>query len=1270
MFIMPTKTRPKRWRQFTALAVAGLVANSAHATIPVNQNPLTLSNNVPGNVVITPSVEFPTVMSMANIGAFNPDQTYGGYFDADKCYDYDPHGQFPTDTPAAQTAEPRGMVGYFVPRSWAKSSPASCNKLWSGNFLNWAGTQTIDTFRSVMTGGFRIVDEPDRTVLEKARHTGQTNTGYGLIGGDKHLVQNETPANQQFFATRLLGLGNKMYFVAADSNAYSPKPGVNLSLQTLLDNPALSASWGARNSINGVEAYTGQKIEPFHVYAINLDVLVCQPGLLEQNCTRYQSQYKPEGLIQKYANIFTYSVFGYLNIPNQLQDGAALRAAQKFVGPNTVDPVTGLHSNPRREWDPATGVFIRNPNPEDANSTSASIGASIKDSGVINYINKFGQMTTAGDKTYDSVGEMYYAAVRYLKNQRPVASYSDMTTYSNDLPYIKADGFPVITRWQDPMKYTCQKNFILGIGDTNTWNDKNLPGNLGNHSNEPPTPPEVLADHSVDVSKATNQIAKIDGIQISTPFTGLGNSAFMAGLAFDSHTRDIRPDLAGDQFVSTFWVDVAEYQRLQGMATNQYQLTAKYGGFRVPSRFDPYSFTGPMPQSWWSSTGDTIQTTAGQQARPDNFFEGGNAIAMRKGFSQAFALIESQNVGSQSSLSLNSSLLTRNSTVYQASYQEGRWSGSLKAYAINPTTKSINNTPLWDAANAMPPFGQRRIYTVVKGKYVPFDNAHVTGNGWTPQIVDYLLGDTSHETRNGGALRDRGTTLGDVVNSQPIYVGKPDATKFAGQTFTGSNKYAQFASDSSASDRRAVVYLAANDGMLHSFDAATGVERYAFMPGSLLEAQYTPALLAQPNYGSSLNPHRYFNDGQITVADAYFRGQWHTVLVGTTGRGETMAVYALDVTDPDNVQLLWEINADNSPYLGQITGRPIVTQTASGWEVIFGNGYNSRTGSSALLSVALDGRKNPKVEVIVAGSGPDNGLSTPTILIDPPSAGLATTAYAGDIQGNIWKFDLDGKHSGAQLVFKTQADASGVHQPVTSALLLGKDLNSGHLWAFFGTGRYLGTLDLSNHQTQSWYGLILDQDLPVLQSNLVQRSILSETAGVQGDPNAKPPVVPVNPARTLSLGTLGDMEGKSGWFMNLTSPVNGTEGERMTLGNQFNNQLLIGATQIPDTHDPCAPGGRGWIMAVNPFTGTNPTGAFFDLNNDGAVDSQDLIHFQGKATPAGGIGFASQTGSPAFSGSVMMVNQNGTLQSRQVSPPAAANQVRISWREIVNQRGE
>lgn len=1252
----------KGWLQpVVALLLIGMALPTVQADVAIDQVPLTLSNNVPGNLVLTPSVEWPTVMSMSNLGSsFNASKNYGGYFDPNKCYTYDANGVIPTTTPAPQMANPKGEDGYFVPDSVSNTSPATCSGEWSGNFLNWAATQTIDTFRSVMTGGYRVVDTTTTTVLEKARHTGQTGTGALDITNSSSTVVGATPSPSGFkyFSTKLSGLGNKMYFVSSKISKPDDINGDAQTLRYLLNNPAKSIG-------GGVVAYDPSKpIKEGVVYSVNIDVLVCKPGLLESNCVKYGSNYKPEGLIQKYSKTLTYSVFGYLNISKELQDGAALRAQQNFVGPFTYDPINGVQANPNQEWDPNTGVLIQNPDPSAATSTTAATGATITDSGVINYINKFGEMTNSNDKSYDPVSEMYYAAIRYLKDQGPVASYSNITTYADGTPYKMADGFPVITSWNDPMKYACQKNFILGIGDANTWDDKNLPGNTVT-TMEPAVPPEVTADTTVNVTTATQRVASIEGITIPTPFTGRNNSAYIAGLAFDAHTKDMRPDLSGTQTASTYWVDVEENQQLYGMSKNQYLLATKYGGFSVPSGFNPATYTGPMPLSWWSTTGDTLATSSGSQPRPDNFFEGGNAAAMRTGLTNAFSAIYNANQGSTSSLALNSSQLQTGSTTYQASYTEGTWTGALKAFSIDPTTKTVAGAPLWDAALVMPAYTSRSVYTLVGGNYKAFNSTNVSGNGWSTNVVNYLLGQNTYELKNSGTYRNRTTALGDIINGQPIYVGAPNPNLFSGQTFTGSTSYSSFATGS-ASTRTPVVYVTANDGMLHGFNALTGVETYAYMPGAVLTAAINPSVLAQANYGSGVNPHQYFNDGQVTTADVYYSSAWHTVLVGTTGRGVTKAIYALDVTDPTNVKFLWEKSSVDSAYIGQITGRPIIAQTTNGWVALLGNGYNSTNNTAALLSIAINGSSNPAVNVYTAGTGTNNGLATPTVLISTVSNGIATTAYAGDLLGNVWSFDLSNTSGAGTLIFTTPTDSNGVHQPITSPVLLGKDPDTAHLWLFFGTGKYLTSTDLADKQVQSWYGLIVDGTLPVTQASLVQRSIIYEDSGEAANPSATPPVIARNPARAFSAGAAGDLAGKSGWYINLVPPSNTPEGERMLVGNQFSNGFLIGTSLIPDTSDPCAPGGRGWVMALNPFTGTNPTGNFFDMNGDGVFNDLDKVTVNGSLVPTGGIGFSSLTGSAAFSGNVLLVNQNGVLNSRQTQPQANTPS-RVSWRELINQ---
>src|SRR5699024_3525329 len=137
-----------------------------------------------------------------------------------------------------------------------------------------------------------------------------------------------------------------------------------------------------------------------HSYMVSVRVKVCDSSVgLEGNCKKYSNGWKPEGLIQKNSDRIRYSVLGYLNDDDMKRDGGVLRAAQKYVGPERLVPGTGLEDNPNKEWNPTTGVLYTNPDPTDAANTPGTV----TNSGVINYINKFGQLNTNDHKSFDPV---------------------------------------------------------------------------------------------------------------------------------------------------------------------------------------------------------------------------------------------------------------------------------------------------------------------------------------------------------------------------------------------------------------------------------------------------------------------------------------------------------------------------------------------------------------------------------------------------------------------------------------------------------------------------------------------------------------------------------------------------------------------------------------------------------------------------------------------------------------------------------------------------
>jgi len=702
--------------------------------------------------------------------------------------------------------------------------------------------------------------------------------------------------------------------------------------------------------------------------------------------------------------------------------------------------------------------------------------------------------------------------------------------------------------------------------------------------------------------------------------------------------------------------------------------------------------------SWPQPSADSINNIADLAHAAVNghggFFSAKDPDSFAQGIKEALKRA-AERVGTGASLAANSTQLQTGTVAYQANYWTAKWKGDLKALAVDSTSGAIATNPSWTASGQLPAtaIASRNIktYNPTASAGSQFVDFKVASDGSLPalstaqhtalssvagtatnetDLINYLRGDATKEQSNGGSYRNRDIPIGDIVNSQPVFAGAPNANQFYTEQFTGSTAFAQYASDNAS--RAGTVYVAANDGMLHGFNAASGAETFAYLPGAVITAGLSA--LASPDYGGTV-AHGFFNDGELTVADAYIGSPvgWKTVLVGTAGRGVAKTVYALDITDPTSVKFLWERSAGdgltNSTYIGQMTGKPVIAQTADGtWSALIGNGYNSAAGVSALLQFNLaDGTLD------VHKTTDTSGLAAPAVWMDPSGNGVSTTAYAGDANGNVWSFTLNTSvgttatatpASDGVKLFIAQ-DASGNVQPITAGMLAGKDPNTGNTWVFFGTGRYLTTADLANLNTQSWYGLIVQSGTSGLAvtaastrtANLVQRSITAEVGNGRT-------VTTLAQAAAASAS----ITGKSGWYIDLLSPTGAggaavQQGERMVTPNQFQGNLLLGTTRIPQATDPCNPSGRGWIMAVDPFTGTNPSVNFFDRNGDGVIDSSDSVN----GTPAAGIGFSSLPNNPIFVGSTMLTSfDNGSTSSIKTSSSAGGMQ-RVSWRELIAQ---
>ena len=1447
-----------------AAFVAGLFAvmcsTSAMSGVAIDNKPLTVTNSVPGNLVLLPSVEWPTVVTHANAPGtaegsanYSSATAYAGYFNPALCYAY----HFDTVEanryfyPVRATGANHSCAGFTAP----VGTSGQTQGLWSGNFLNWSAMQAIDTFRLALTGGYRVhrptdgtpaagySEMDDVTYLEKANSDRWDNS----YTPRRRLASNaghSTPSQTAALRTRIGGLRNQMWFIpeqdgqlgdaqswndpralarpvtdgvqnapagtAVTAVPYNPRYHAlpNSTTTTVVNDTACGvgefgcepvtgcpSGWtrnGATCSLvetvaacpsdnrpnfrtstgrchqsnndssqsvnnscpqgyalptqNGAgrqctrastQAYTRYQHTNYgrnQVYAVSIRVKVCDGSLDTRSlCTKYGSNYKPEGLLQQNSKKTRYSLFAYLTESGASRTGGVMRARQKLIGPVTPLEEAGTEKpypdrtrmegvdNP--EWDLATGKIINDPDTADSSDTSAAIGSctnapdgsgcAIRYSGVINYLNRFGQINTglATLKSNDNLAEMYYTALRYLRGDANVAAYSNLAGTAL-ARYQNADGLPVIsdwfgnganaavTRWnanagnprtvgtaRDPVLYQCQPSVMLGIGDTSTQQERDT--------------------HSSD--STSNAVTWRGYTEWSGSPAARGN---LAGLAYWAHVNDIRPDIpntrlsgsparARGQTTSTYWVDVVERADLLNNNSNQYYNATKYGGYTIAddhwdengnaSRPDAAWFTSNM-SAWTSATQNIRDATTGLNngnfRLPNNMYLANNGQAMIDGLNAAFQKIADDISGSGGSFASNSTKLETGSRTYQAKYASNGWGGQLIASDVNVANGTL--TPIWDASdwlghapgqpkvNTTAPtwdFTQRKVLYNDSGTLSQFitnwdDYANLTIptvtkpaglSSVTNDQLRYLLGERLHERQSTSPgskreFRNRRGMLGDIVNSQPVYVGRPSAN-----LHRNDPTYAAFAA--ARASRTPVVYVGANDGMLHAFqapDAADdtnaangGRELFAFMPTEAMGVltQSNPATNRYPYWHPEYD-HAYSVDGELTVADVKHGDTWKTVLVGTMGRGGK-SVFALDVTDPAEPALLWEKGAADVPSLGNVLGRPLIAQVGEGdWRVFLGNGPNNDDDESALVMFDVISGDDTVIDTGATGS---QGLSAVNVwdahgaTEDDVRDGLFDTVYAGDMGGNMWKFKLGA--GTATLLF-----AAGDTQPITAAPLVASNPYSPpDTWLFFGTGQYLSMADINeaaNANVQSWYGVI-DRGEEVEKSTLNQVAITAQD----------------------SVGRVierAGAAGTNGWYIDLQSPeeAEGTiaaRGERMVLPNFFQGMVLIGTTRFPDSTDPCAPAGKGFTMAIDPFTGGRLSNAFFDINQRDGVGDEGDYHNGDTDTPYSGIAYDSGPNNPIFLGEYMYTSLDDGSYSQVKTGAGAASIKRVSWRELMNE---
>ena len=735
------------------------------------------------------------------------------------------------------------------------------------------------------------------------------------------------------------------------------------------------------------------------------------------------------------------------------------------------------------------------------------------------------------------------------------------------------------------------------------------------------------------------------------------------------------------------------------------------------AKVETYLIGFALPYGTDPATLNTISAAGGTTTA----YSAGNLTTLNASLGTIFSDILSK-TGSAASVATNSTNLKTESRVFQAKFASTDWSGQLLQYQINDLT-----TPEWDTGSKINAQTADSRVIITKGATdgIPFrwaatgfqqtdlnQDASGTADGLGSIRVDYLRGDDTNELN--GTFRARASKLGDIVNSNPWYVGPPSAG-YSDAEHTG---YTAFRNG--ALSRKSIVYVGGNDGMLHGIDASlsstaidtdtsvdsdgdgdatndkdsypptanAGKEVLAYIPSAVYP---NLSKLTELTYNNGQN-HRYFVDSSPMVGDAYSDSAWRSTLIGSLGAGGK-GFYALDITNPTNFTeaeagniLLWEFTGNDDPDIGYVYNNPpahdngqakqIVKMANGKWAAILGNGYNSSLGKAALyilfIGDGMDGTWGASDYVKITADVPvnvDNGLSTP-VPFDSNGDGYVDTVYAGDLKGNMWKF----------LVGPNAADASVTSDAATWKLALStagctnnctplfsaKDSSNtaqpiiwppevtihpgGGMVVLFGTGKYLEPTDNGTSGVQTLY------------------SIRDQNATISGRVDLNSQLISTTTVGTKTFRTMSPACGahplpacpniSKGCYADLP-----TTRERATGIPKLDSGTIFFNTFIP-TAGQCTSGGSGWLMAMDYLNCGLPVKKVFDTTGDEAINASDtLISGMEIGGALGGTTLikSAKPGDPGVGVSSLVTGELVTTALNL----GTGTRGRINWREIV-----
>lgn len=885
----------------------------------------------------------------------------------------------------------------------------------------------------------------------------------------------------------------------------------------------------------------------------------------------------------------------------------------------------------------------------------------------------------------------------------------------------------------DPVQYSCQQNFTI-LSTDGYWNTGNETssytalkikgaaedgvaetGQVGNVDNGAPRPYYDGGNQGEG-----NTLADIAYYYYTSDLrnSSLGNCANNGGTGSnlcEDNVRGSGADQSSKQHMTTYTIGLGVGGTIN--YESDYETAPDISRVRQYYDIADGSINWPKPSSSDAAKIDDVWHAAVNGR--GRYYSASNSTSLYQGIRQALSGLRVQTGAASAAATSSLEPIAGDSAIYVALYETVTWTGDVKAYSIDPVTGSLDSTVAWSARTELDEqvaasslTGDavgRNIYFFdssvadIKLKSFTYDNLGTTEKTYftdicskTPEIdqcgddgndltaaqkdianlgtnlVNYLRGNPVYEDNasnddepNKKIYRGRSHRLGDIVHGAPVYVKKP--------AFTYNDpSYIEFKRDST---RHGTVYVAANDGMLHAFNADDGSERWAYVPKLVMQDMWK---LADRQYS-----HRYFVDGAPTVADICIlqktgepqlcesKEHWRTILVGGLNKGGC-GYYALDVTDPTTPKGLWEFQHDN---LGYSFGNPVVAKNKAGrWVVMFTSGYNNIPGvcgkptgvgdgnGHVFVLDAKEGTTLDTISTFTSGTTPAGTAASPSGLgkinawIDDARNPVAQRLYAGDLKGNLWRIDFDNNHapSGKEAVLLAKLeDASSPRkrQPITikpELAVVTTAAGQEKPVILVGTGKLLDGSDLTNTDQQSLYAIkdsLGESGIADIRGGTMVQLTLTQTTGAADGPMSGRTI------RKVSGGPV-DWSTKDGWYMDF-NPASSSPGERVNVDMNFQLGALTFATNVP-SQDACSVGGYAFLYFLDIQTGRY-------LSN--ATEQLVGMRLSGNALVAG----MKVLRLPSGDGVVVITDTAGNI--RKESMPGTGGGVtlrRTAWRELID----